>query len=256
MQTVNARIDQALDHLVDGAAGVEDRLVAMIVGLVGEAPEPGHDKLVELHRATDQVELCAEIVTEEEAIHLIPGHGKETLICLVVELADAVRDGLHHLGMGVHLDHIVIHPEEIHDIVVEAGPKAAGAVDIPCPAKPFQTRVEGEVVRIGPREYLDFGSVLAVGKGASLSVSLLRQSGIEHSASVRGLVGIEPLRADPAKVISELQPRLFLGSGSEIGMDGGPALLLGITEPQPTAVSRLAGDDGLDSFATVHGTIL
>ena len=78
VQAVHAGVDQAIDDAVDGAAGVQDDLLAEAVALLGEPPEPGQDELVELRWAADQVELGAEVIAEEEGVASSPARAKKS----------------------------------------------------------------------------------------------------------------------------------------------------------------------------------
>lgn len=46
MQTIHFCPDQAADHFVNRAAGMQDYLVAMMMGLFDELAEPGHNELI------------------------------------------------------------------------------------------------------------------------------------------------------------------------------------------------------------------
>ena len=65
-QTVYSCINQPVNHLMDCSAGMQQCLMAVGVRLFGKTRKPGHDELIELGRAADQIELRSEIITEKE----------------------------------------------------------------------------------------------------------------------------------------------------------------------------------------------
>jgi len=66
MQAIHPCGNQPVDHLVNRPAGMEDGLIPMRVGLLRETLEPRQNELVKLGRATNQVELGAEIVPKKK----------------------------------------------------------------------------------------------------------------------------------------------------------------------------------------------
>ena len=94
VQALHARRDQRGQHPVDRATRMQDHLIAVAVALVDERREPRHDEAVKQPGADDQILLGAEIVAEEKTVHLIPGQAKESLVGVVIELADVIRRGL------------------------------------------------------------------------------------------------------------------------------------------------------------------
>ena len=130
MQTIYTGLDQTWDCPIDRAAGVQNDLFVVTVSLVGEGLEPGHHKLIEQAGTDDQVALGAKIVAKEEGFEGIPSLLKEKLVGIVIKLSDPVGDGLYDFGMGVHLDQVVFHSKEFHNIVIERRPETTGPVSI------------------------------------------------------------------------------------------------------------------------------
>src|SRR5512136_470950 len=117
---------------------MEYHVVTAAVGLAGEFYEPRKNKLIELLRSEYEVTLGAEVIAEKETVDQVACLVEEAFVCLIVETADAVRYGVDHFRVGVHVDHVALHPEQIHHIVEEGRPEAAGAVAVPCPAQEIE----------------------------------------------------------------------------------------------------------------------
>ncbi len=130
MQTIHTRINQSINHLVDRSARVQNDLIAMLMRLSCELSKPGENEFIELLGADDQIELGAEIVAEKICIHRIAGGGEKALVGFIIKTTDLIGYRMHHLGILIHLDEIVFHAEQIHDVVVKRRPKAAGAIDV------------------------------------------------------------------------------------------------------------------------------
>ncbi len=90
---------------------MQDYLIAVTVRLIRKLAKPRQDEFVELFRATDDIQLGAKIIPEEEGIYQATCPGIETCIRLIVERAYAIRNRMHHIGVGIHLHHVVLHPE-------------------------------------------------------------------------------------------------------------------------------------------------
>ena len=63
---------------------------------------------------------------------------------------------VNNLGMGVHLDEVILHAEEIGHVVKERTPHAAGPIVLSRLLEPAQVRGKSRSIRIRPIEVLDF----------------------------------------------------------------------------------------------------
>jgi hypothetical protein len=120
--------------------------------------EPGQDEAVE--ERDHQVELSAEVVAEKIGVDAVAGQVEEAFVRFVVEAADAVRGRLDDLGVGVHLDEVGVHAEEVHEVVVERRPEARGAVIGAGRVEGPERLREIEDLRVGPVEAGELGRVL------------------------------------------------------------------------------------------------
>lgn len=54
METIHARLDQTINHPMDGPAGMKNHLIAVAVSLFGETAEPRKDEFFEMGRAAER----------------------------------------------------------------------------------------------------------------------------------------------------------------------------------------------------------
>ncbi len=253
VETIYACLDELIDDFVNGSAGVKDGLVTMVVSLLGESGEPGHDELVELFRPADQVALCTEVIAEEESVHAIPGDFEESLVGFVVESTNVVGGSLNDVWMGVHFDHVAFQTEEVHQVVVEAGPHSAGAIHISGGIECVNAFVEMEIVRIRPEISVHFFDGLTVCEWMGTQRVIQGKARVEHDAPLGVLIDIgEKLRADPSEVVTDVPAELLLRRRIEMGVKGRPAVCMRLTQPKPHPVCWLPGDDPFDSFSAGH----
>ena len=211
VQTIDPGFDQALDDAMDGAAGMKDHLVSAPFGLRGEFSEPGHDECVELLRSADQIALRAKVVAEKESVYQFPRCVEKALIRLVVKGAHPVGDSVHQFGVFVHVDQIVFHTKQVHNVVVKGRPEPAGAVKRPNLPQRLQYRAEIEVVGIGPIVGVNLADILALGKRTGVPVGGLARD-LEQALS-RGMA-VDP-GGNPAKIIAQTSPQLFVCRSAE-----------------------------------------
>ena len=151
-----------------------------------------------------------------------PAAAKNLSFASQVEPAHPAGDRLHDFGMGAHLEHVVFHPEEVHDVVVKTRTRTRSP-GRRRPASRSRDEALGkiEVLEARPVEGLDLGRVDAVGERPRLPMGELGRRPAEELPAVRRAVGrVHELRRQPAHVIPELPPQLLLGSWCR-NSDGG-----------------------------------
>ncbi len=220
---------------------MEDDLVAVSMGLVGQPAKPGQDEFVEVPGADETIDLGAEVISEKVTVNESARLGEEAAIGLEVELANAGRDRLDDLGVGVHLDEVCLHPEKIHDVVEKGSPESAGPVKRTGRAEFAEAFLKVEEIEVRPVEPVDVPDGFGLSKRPGFAVEGFVFAGIEQSAARRMPISRFPaLRCDPAKIVPQLEPQVFFGPGAEIAMVDRPGVGMGIAGGGPSIPNFLS----------------
>jgi hypothetical protein len=130
MEAIDPGVYQAIDDVVDRPARMQDDLIAMLMALFSELAKPRKNETVKLPGTADEALLGAEIIAEEETIDKVACHRKESAVGLTVKLTDLFRDCIDNFRIGMHLDKILFHSEQVGHIMVKAIPESAQTIDI------------------------------------------------------------------------------------------------------------------------------
>ena len=228
-------------------------LIAVPVALLGEAPEPREYERVHVFRAAHQPFLATEIVAKKEPVHQLARRREEPFVGFVVELANPVRGRLHDLWLGAHFHEILLHAEQIAEVVIIAGPKTTESVKISRRSQISKAGVEIQIVRVWPGELLDFIDRDAVCQRPDAAMFYSVQADVKQCATFRIAVNIRiQLWTNPPHIVPQFEAQFLLGFGAKVAMQNWPSVRMRVAQPEATMFYRLPGNQAFNEFARVH----
>ena len=202
MNGVHTGFDEIGDNAINGAAGVEQHLLIVLLGHLNELLETGHDKPAEHFRRDKQVQLGAEVIAKEGHICPVTQAGKELLVGFHIEIHNMLRNGFHHLRALVHLDEVILHAEVIHNDMEETAPHAGKDHLVRELLDLAVYLSEVAVFCIGPGVVFHLRNILTVTEAACCAMAHLRgqtMHGIKHILPL-GIV-VAAVGANPTAII-------------------------------------------------------